>query len=113
MKEIKNPKRSLFYYYGIVLLIIILVNFIALPWFAQRQVQTTSYNNFLTMVSEGQVSKVQLQPTENQLLFTDSEEQAVYKTAMVNEPDLTDVLYEADVEFTGEIIEKHQTMTVQ
>lgn len=106
MKEIKNPKRSLFYYYGIVLLIIILVNFIALPWFAQRQVQTTSYNNFLTMVSEGQVSKVQLQPTENQLLFTDSEEQAVYKTAMVNDPDLTDVLYEADVEFTGEIIEQ-------
>ncbi|WP_338490486.1 ATP-dependent metallopeptidase FtsH/Yme1/Tma family protein [Ruoffia tabacinasalis] len=109
----KDPKRSLFYYYGIVLLIIIIFNFVAIPWFAQRQVQPSSYNNFLTMVSEGQVSEVQLQPTENKLLFTDSENQAIYKTAMVDDLDLTDVLYEADIDFTGEIIEKHQTMTVQ
>lgn len=106
MKEVKDPKRSLFYYYGIVLLIIFIFNFIALPWFTGRQVQESSYNDFLTRVEDGQVSQVQLQPSENMIVYVDTEDSQIYKTAMVDDPELTQKLYDADVEFTGEIIEQ-------
>ncbi|XJS10579.1 ATP-dependent zinc metalloprotease FtsH [Aerococcaceae bacterium WGS1372] len=108
MKEIKNPKRSLFYYYGIVLSVIFIFNFIALPWFSGRQIQESTYNEFLDRIEEKQVTQVQLQPSENQIIYVDmdSEDKTVYKTAMIDNPELTQTLYEADVEFTGEIIEQ-------
>lgn len=106
MKEIKNPKRSLFYYYGIVLLGLVVFNFIAMPWFAERQIEQVNYNSFLNMVEQGEVNQVQLQPTENQILFTSSENEAIYKTAMVEDPGLTQFLVEQEIAFTGEIIEQ-------
>lgn len=106
MKEIKDPKRSLFYYYGIVLLGLVIFNFIAMPWFSERQIEQVNYNNFLTMVDQGEVAQVELQPSENQILFTSKVDQSVYKTAMVEDPDLTQTLFEADIAFTGELFEK-------
>lgn len=111
MKEIKNPKRSLFYYYGIVLLGLVVFNFIAMPWYSDRQVEQVNYNNFLNMVNQGQVNQVQLQPSENQILFTNSEDQTVYKTAMVDDPGLTQFLFDADIAFTGEILEQTSPLT--
>lgn len=106
MKEIKDPKRSLFYYYGIVLLGLVVFNFIAMPWFSERQIEQVNYNKFLTMVDQGEVAQVELQPSENQILFTSKVDQSVYKTAMVEDPDLTQALFEADIAFTGELFEK-------
>ncbi|MGO4928319.1 ATP-dependent zinc metalloprotease FtsH [Fundicoccus sp. Sow4_D5] len=111
MKEIKNPKRSLFYYYGIVLLGLVVFNFIAMPWYSDRQIEQVNYNNFLTMVDQGQVNQVQLQPSENQILFTSSEDQSIYKTAMVEDPGLTQFLFDADIAFTGEILEQASPLT--
>lgn len=106
MKEIKDPKRSLFYYYGIVLLGLVVFNFIAMPWFSERQIEQVNYNKFLTMVDQREVAQVELQPSENQILFTSKVDQSVYKTAMVEDPDLTHSLFEADIAFTGELFEK-------
>lgn len=111
MKEIKNPKRSLFYYYGIVLLSLVIFNFIAMPWFTDRQIEQVNYNHFLTMVEQGEVAQVQLQPSENQILFTASKDQAIFKTAMVEDPNLTQFLFDADIAFTGEIIEPVSPLT--
>ncbi|MRI81780.1 ATP-dependent zinc metalloprotease FtsH [Aerococcaceae bacterium DSM 109653] len=106
MKQVNNPKRSLLYYYGFAMLIIVIFNFIAMPWYSERHVQQINYDSFMTMVDDRQVAEVQLQPSENQIIFTSTEDDTVYKTAMVEDPNLTQRLFDADVAFTGEIIEQ-------
>lgn len=106
MKQVNNPKRSLLYYYGFAILIIVIFNFIAMPWYSERHVQQINYDSFMTMVDDRQVAEVQLQPSENQIIFTSTEDDTVYKTAMVEDPNLTQRLFDADVAFTGEIIEQ-------
>ena len=70
MNEVKTPKKPLIYYYVIVLLVLMLVNFLAMPWIAQRQIQEVDYNTFISMLEEGEVAQIQLQDQENRLLFT-------------------------------------------
>ncbi|MRI86081.1 ATP-dependent zinc metalloprotease FtsH [Aerococcaceae bacterium WS4759] len=106
MKQVNNPKRSLLYYYGFAMLIIVIFNFIAMPWYSERHVQQINYDSFMTMIDDRQVAEVQLQPSENQIIFTSTEDDTVYKTAMVEDPNLTQRLFDADVAFTGEIIEQ-------
>ena len=93
MNEVKTPKKPLIYYYSIALLILLLFNFLAMPWLAQRQIREVDYNTFVTMLEDGQVGLVQLQEQENRVLFTDREETTVYKTALVGDPDLTERVY--------------------
>ena len=106
MNEVKKPKKPLIYYYCIVLLVVILLNTLALPWLTQRQVKSVDYNTFWAMTEQGEVGRVELQVQENRILFTDKEEKTVYKTAMVDDPDLTQRLYEAGISFNGEEIEQ-------
>ena len=61
MNEVKSPKKPLIYYYGIVLLVLMVFNFLAMPWLAQRQIQAVDYNTFLTMLEDGDVGQIQLQ----------------------------------------------------
>ena len=72
MNEVKKPKKPLIYYYGIVLVALLLFNFLAVPWLSQRQVKEVDYGTFMTMTEEKQVGKVEVQ--DNQILFTDKEE---------------------------------------
>src|SRR5699024_8715384 len=83
MNEVKTPKKPLIYYYVVVLLVLMLFNFLAMPWIAQRQIREVDYNTFNSMVQEGQVGQVEIQEQENRILFTDKEGTAIYKTAMV------------------------------
>ena len=106
MNEVKTPKKPLIYYYAIVLLVLMLFNFLAMPWIAQRQIREVDYNTFNEMVQEGQVGQVQIQEQENRILFTDKEETTVYKTPMVPDYTLTDRLLAAGVSTTGEEIQQ-------
>ncbi len=106
MNEVKRPKKPLIYYYAIVILILLLFNFLAMPWIAERQIREVDYGTFISMTEEKQIGQVEIQAQENQILFTDRDETAIYKTGMVNDPDLTQRLYESGAKFSGEIIEQ-------
>lgn len=95
MNEVKQPKKPLIFYYGVVLLILMLFNLLAMPWLAQRQVLQVDYSTFIQMAEEQNLGLVEVQETENQILFTDKEETAIYKTGMMPDPDLTRRLEES------------------
>ncbi len=106
MQEIKQPKKPLIFYYVIVMLILLLFNFLAMPWLAQRQVQEVDYGTFMTMTKEKNIGQVEVQEQENQIIFTDKDKQHIYKTGMMPDPDLTDRLYDSGAVFTSEIIKQ-------
>ena len=106
MNEVKTPKKPLLFYYLVVMLILMLFNFLAMPWISERQIKEVDYNTFLSMTENGEISRAEIQEQDNRILFMDKEEKVIYKTAMVNDPDLTARLYEAGVSFAGEEIEQ-------
>ena len=106
MNEVKQPKKPLIYYYVIVLLVLMLFNFLAMPWILQRQVREVDYGTFISMTEEKQVGQVEIQAESNQIIFTDKDNTAVYKTGMVDDPDLTARLYNSGAKFSGQIIEQ-------
>ena len=97
MKEVKSPKKPLIYYYGIVLLIILLFNLFITPMLSQRQVIEVDYGTFMDMIEEQDIGVVQVEDT--QILFTDKEETKVYKTGVMEDPTLTQRLYDAGAQF--------------
>ena len=101
MEEIKKP---LIYYYVIVMAILLLVNFLLMPWVAQNRVQEVDYGTFISMTEEKQIQAVQVDQEENQILFTDKENH-IYKTGMMDDPELTKRLYDSGAKFSGEIVE--------
>ena len=104
MHEVKTPKRPLIYYYGIVLLILLLFNFLAMPWLAQRQIEKVDYGTFMSMTEQKQIGKVEIQ--SNQILFTNADESKVYKTGLMDDPDLVSRLYDSGAEFSSDITEQ-------
>ena len=104
MNEVKTPKKPLIYYYSIAMLVLLLFNFMAMPWLAQRQVRQVDYGTFMEMTENREVGRVEVQ--ENQIIFTDKEETQIYKTGPMNDPDLIYRLKESGAEFSGEIIEE-------
>ncbi len=104
MNEVKKPKKPLIYYYFIVLLIIILFNLLLMPQIIQRQIKETDYGTFMTMTEEKNIGRVQVQ--DNQIVFTDKEEKNIYKTGLMNDPELVQRLKASGAEFSGEIIEE-------
>lgn len=106
MNEVKKPRKPLIYYYTIVLIAIILFNFLAMPLISGARVKEVDYSTFITMTQNKEVGKVEIQAQENQIVFTDKDEKQVYKTGMVDDPDLTQRLYDSGAQFSGEIIEQ-------
>ena len=98
MQEVKGPKKPLIYYYGIVVLILLLLNFLAIPWLNQRQIQQVDYGTF--------VGKVEVQQEDNQILFTDKDNTTIYKTGMMPDQELTQRLLDSRAQFEGEIIQQ-------
>ena len=103
MKEVKTPKRPLIYYYGIVLLIVLLFNMVVAPLLSQRQVIEVDYGTFMDMIEEGNIGVVQVEDT--QILFTDKDRAVVYETAPMEDPTLTERLHDAGAEFARVIEE--------
>ena len=104
MKEVKTPRKPLAIYYALVLLMLLLLNFVLLPWMEERQIKEVDYGTFMTMTEEKQVGKVEVQ--DNQILFTDKEEKQVYKTGLMTDPDLVNRLKASGAEFSSEIQEQ-------
>ncbi len=106
MNEMKTPKKPLLYYYGISVLLVILFNFLTMPWLMEHQIREVDYNTFVTMTENGQVGRAEIQEQDNRILFTDKEGTTVYKTAMVSDTELIQRLLDADVSTTGREIEQ-------
>ncbi len=106
MNEVKRPKKPLIYYYGIICLALILFNLLAMPILSERQIKEVDYGTFMSMTENGEIGRVEIQEQENRILFTDKEETTVYKTAMVDDPELTDRLHQADIPFYGQEIQQ-------
>ena len=110
MNEVKSPKKPLLYYYFVAMLLVMLFNFIAMPWMAEHQIKDVDYNTFVTMTEQGEVGRVEIQEQSNRILFTSSDEKTVYKTAMVPDDGLVQRLLDAGVSTTGEEIEQTSTL---
>ena len=106
MNEVKKPKKPLIFYYVLVLLILLLFNFLAMPWLMQRQVQQVDYGTFLEMAENKELGQVEVQQQTNQILFTNKDNTVIYKTGMMPDPDLTQRLTDSGAVFSGEIIEQ-------
>ncbi len=112
MEQVKRPKKPLMFYYTIVLIILILFNIIAMPYIKEKQIKDVDYGTFISMTEKKEIKKVELQQQDNTILFTGKDGKTIYKTAMVNDPDLTKRLYEADVSFYGEEIDRSSPILV-
>ena len=112
MEQVKRPKKPLMFYYTIVLIILILFNIIAMPYIKEKQIKDVDYGTFISMTEKKEIKKVELQQQDNTILFTGKDGKTIYKTAMVNDPDLTKRLYEADVSFYGEEIDQSSPILV-
>ena len=104
MKEVKPPRKPLFYYYGIALVVLLLINFLLVPLVARHAVQEVDYGTFMTMTENKEIGKVEVE--DNQIIFTNKDGSKIYKTGPMNDPDLTQRLYNAGAEFTRDIVEE-------
>ena len=104
MNEVKTPKKPLIAYYCIVILLLLLFNMLVMPMISQRQVKEVDYNTFMEMTYNDNIGKVELQ--DNQILFTDKDNQQVYKTGLMSDPELTQRLYDHGAQFASEIQEQ-------
>ena len=104
MNEVKKPKKPLAYYYFIVLVVIVLFNLLLMPKMLERQIREMDYGTFMTMAEEQKIGLVQVQ--DNQIIFTDKEENVIYKTGLMNDPGLVDRLKASGAVFSSEIIEE-------
>ena len=81
-------------------------NLLAMPWLAQRQIREVDYSTFIRMADDRELGQVEVQQEENQILFTDKDNTAIYKTGMMPDPDLTQRLDESGAKFSGQIIQQ-------
>ena len=101
MKEVKNPKKPLMYYYLIALAVIMLLNAIVFPRIRDAAVKEVPYNVFMQLTEEQKIELVQIE--SNQILFTQKDDNMVYKTGIVDDPNLTERLYAAGADFRTDI----------
>ena len=106
MNEVKSPKKPLLYYYLLVMLVLLLFNLLAMPWISEHQIKEVDYNTFVSMVEKKEIGKVDIQEQDNRILFTDTEEKTIYKTAMVPDDDLVSRLLEAGISTSGTEIQQ-------
>ena len=104
MKEVKSPKKPLLYYYGIVLLILFLFNMFVTPMIMENRVKEVDYGTFMNMTEDKNIGEVEI--SDSQILFTDKAETQIYKTGTMDDPNLTERLYEAGATFSKNIEKK-------
>ncbi len=109
MKEVKQPKKPLIFYYLVVILALMLFNALVMPWFTQGQIQEVDYGTFMDMTKAKEIGLVEVQ--DNQILFTDKDETTVYKTGVMFDPGLVDRLDESGATFSQEIVEEMSPLT--
>jgi cell division protease FtsH len=103
MENTPKPKRPLIYYYSIVIIALMLFNFLLMPYIASRQIVEVDYGTFMSEIENQTLDQVQIQ--DNRILFTTKDSTTIYKTGLVNDPTLTERLYQSGASFSGEIVE--------
>ena len=98
MKEVKSPKKPLIFYYGIVLLIVLLFNMLVVPLLSQPQVNEVGYGTFMDMIDEKDIGAVEIEDTR--IVFTNKDKTVFYETAPVSDPTLAERLHAAGADFT-------------
>ena len=106
MKEVKNPKKPLAYYYSITLIVLLLFNIFVAPLLNRQHVEQTDYSTFMRMIAEKKIGKVDVSDTE--IIFTDKDDNTIYVTGVMYDPTLTQRLYDSGAEFAKDI---EQTMS--
>ena len=107
MNEVHSPKKPLIFYYMVAMLLVMLFNFIAMPWLSQYQIQEVDYNTFVDMTEKGEIGRAEIQEADNRILFTSKDEKTIYKTAMIStDSQLVQRLLDAGVSTSGEEIEQ-------
>ena len=104
LHEVQKPKKPLYYYYGVAMLILMCFNLLAMPYMAEKQVKNIDYGTFMTMTENKEIGRVEIQ--SNQIIFTDKDEKNIYKTGPLNDPGLVVRLHEAGAKFEGQIIKQ-------
>ncbi len=104
MQEVKDPKRPLIFYSVIVIIVILLINSLVVPYVVQSQIEEVDYSTFLQMIEDEDIGKVDVE--SNQITFTDKDNETVYKTGAMNDPDLVNRLKESGAEFSTDIVEE-------
>ena len=101
MKEVKSPKKPLIYYYSIIILIVLLFNVVVAPLLMKNQVEEVDYGTFMRMIDEKNIGEVEVE--DDEILFTDKDKQQVYTTGAMDDPTLTQRLYDAGATFTKQV----------
>ena len=101
MKEVKSPKKPLIYYYGIVLVILLLFNLILTPLISQSTITEVDYGTFMSMIEEGDIGEVEV--GDDEIIFTNADGTAIYSTGAMEDPTLTERLYACGAVFTKNI----------
>ena len=104
MNEVKQPKKPLIFYYLVVMLVLALFNSLAMPWLMERQIQEVDYGTFMSMTENKDIGQVDVQ--KNQIVFTNKEENKIFKTGLMDDPGRTERLHAAGAVFSSEIIEE-------
>ena len=104
MNEVKTPKKPLIFYFAIVAIILLFLNLFAVPNLMQRSIIETDYGTFMDMTDAGNIGIVEVQ--ENQILFTDKEQEHIYKTGLMPDPGLTERLHDSGAKFGSVIVEE-------
>lgn len=104
MVEDPKSRKPFIYYYIVVLAIMMALNFLVLPFIKEGQIKQVDYGTFMTMTEKGEISKVDIQT--NQIVFVGKNDNVTYKTGLMNDPQLTDRLHNAGVEFSSDIVRK-------
>lgn len=102
MKEVKSPKKPLIFYYGIALLVIVLFNVIVSPLLIKARVVEVDYGTFMSMIEQKKIGNVEVK--NDQIIFTEKDnEKVIYKTGVMNDPTLTQRLYDSGAKFSKDI----------
>ena len=104
MQEVKRPKKPLIYFYVAMILAILVFNCLVAPYLTRKAIEDVDYGTFMTMTENGEIGKVQIQ--QNQIVFTDKEESAIYRTGVIEDPGLVERLHASGATFTSEIVEE-------
>ena len=101
MKEVKSPKKPLIYYYSIIILIVLLFNVVVAPLLMKNQVEEVDYGTFMRMIDEKNIGEVEVE--DDEIVFTDKDKQQIYTTGAMDDPTLTQRLYDAGATFTKQV----------
>ena len=104
MNEVKTPKKPLVFYYGIAMVVLLLLNMLVMPLITQHQVEEVDYGTFIKMTENKEIGQVEIE--DNQILFTNKDKSKIYKTGLLNDDGLVQRLYDSGAEFASEIVEQ-------